>query len=294
MIPRNPLQTFKDLEAAKHIIKSDNTTTEYWWASDLYNILDITTQYPQTTLYDFAHLHFIKPIFNKNPNAHVQFERSYPTDNHTISQQHNYTLNKKTHYNTEDFQLSRYACWCICHANPNLIFQETYFLTSNTPNQQSFLKTIDTSIQFDRIATREKIKKHEKQLNGILKSCNIKYNKFYDELYCTLFGGHTLQNIRNSYKLPQKESVLNYMNYKTLQLFCNAISSIIFKYNSSHAPISLTTLTHNEIKAARINGIKIGCFPECCILDTHIKTIQKQYNNTIKKFAHDFYNTNTL
>lgn len=290
MLPHNPLKTFKDLEAAKHIKKDGDTKTEYWWASDLYNILNPTPYHQQTTLYDFTHQNFIKPIFKKNKNSYPEFETVYPDDNHISDQRNNYILNGKQYQKSLDFQLSRYACWCICHANPKYIFQETYFLTSTLPEQQSFRNIMETSIEFERIAIRESIKKYEKQLNGIIKSNNANFDRFYNNLYQTLFGGHSLQSIRDSYNLPPKESVLNYMNNKTLQVYYTALYNTIEKYNTCRTPISLSSLTHNEFMNARIDGLnKHGCIPECSILNTHIKQIQKQYNNAIKNFVKQFY-----
>lgn len=154
-------------------------------------------------------------------------------------------------------EISRYAAWAIMKEignHYNTTFQQEYFLAPN-PNFEQIISHVN---ELSRIDAREKVKTYTHNLNGIIGSLinqNYQFGKFYILLYNWLFPREYNSTNNN---LPNYSHITDYMNYKLLPLYANALESIVNRYNGLRNKTydNLYTISRQEMLSIRKHFIE--------------------------------------
>ncbi len=172
-------------------------------------------------------------------------------------------------YSINNIELSRYACWTLCkeieHNRKTTFFQE-YFLNPNA----TFDTIMAHTLQSTRIPLRNRASTLNTQLNGILNSLGPNKEQFANfnrEKMEWLFNNrpkaHVIKtcklmpNIKkpkpNTYAIPSRTNLLDYMGVNLLIAYINAMQKIITQWDStnpkSRCYTTLRDITYNAIKS---------------------------------------------
>ncbi len=279
--------TLQQLDMFSDIPTPTNTTpTEYWYYSDLHNLfgLDVPAKPNNPSV---ARNHIYESIqIPKTP----KFSRTYLYDSHVEEIKHEFYLQGTLFKNATDLKLSRYACWCLTKNNPHLIYARTYFLAPVILENATYNDIKLYSDQFSRIHLREELKKQE-HVVGILKTCGIDYQCFYNNFTKDFFGGSTIEQLKTSCHIPiiPGDALANYMGKVSLQARINALYRTIERFNALPKPqqnsrafeqIVKSAIAHERDKMRK----KDATLPELDLYKLSVSAVESQ----LKKFENEF------
>lgn len=239
----NTLNNLKHTETQKtvfcaELFETKNPTTqsytmpEYWYASDLLNIIHPDLGNSTTDLYNFASIN-LQCIRDKEI-----------LKQHIENKKQSYTLGNHTYENATDYKMSPFACWCATNNKPNLVFENLYFMSSVFNKTLTLAELVRMTNQIQRIYARQetinsqntvsntihKLLKHKKyqnlSLDEIQKQNTKEYKKMNFIIYKAFFGNNNQHNIKEAYNL-QNVDLFDYIGINSLNLFINAVSNAI-------------------------------------------------------------------
>ncbi len=261
---------------------------EYWLYSDLHNI--------------FGSKHFpIYPRFGDHTWRALQMPIGTPKqftlkptnaefyNQHIATIRSTYKISGVTIKRGSDQQLSRYACWCMTHATPQLIFARTYFIAPIIDANMPYPEMKALSYQFARIHLRNQLKEYEKIIGGILNRYNGHFSLFNHNMTRAFFYGYDAKDLKEIYKIPIKpnDPLSNYMGAASLNTRIRAIQNAITRFNNSPTKNINTfdDILYQELTSGRIKLIHdTDIRPEQDIQPTHISKIESRLNQTETEF----------
>ena len=289
---------FKTLNQTRHSVAEEanlfSTTinyAEYWLYTDLYNLFSHPMFDPEN-----MHEHTYR-AFDPKPATKQKISPYELYKNHCVPYNHKYTINSPhppynlITKNGTDIKLSRYACYCLFHNTPNLIFTRTYFMMPDA----DFKTIYDTSYRFARIYQRQKLRESERQLAGILTQLDASHALFRHETARTFFGELTTDYIRNAYQLSANTPIADNMGAISLHARRRAIDSAIAKFEYAHTRDlrSFSMILHSELRAARNKMISEYKFPpEKDIHKTPITSVESEYKKLEQQFINQYAKEN--
>ena len=274
---------------------TNDNNIEYWLYTDLYNLFGTPTFDPENM---YEHIYH---TIDTTPAAKQNIEPLDFIKNHAIIYPHNYQiLSPHAPYNTInkhgcDLKLSRYACYCLFCGKPHLMFTRTYFMIPNS----TFETIYETSYDFARIYQRDKLRRSERILSGALKKLNANHSFFQREMTRTLYGGCTIDEIRNTHKIPNNIPLADYMGAISLHARRHAIDNTINAFNFAYTRDlrSLCIILHDELRKARVQMIETNNIaPEQDFKTTPINQATSKFKNLQKEFTKTYaiQNLNTI
>ncbi len=289
---------FKTLTQTRHRVTEEmdlfSTTTndtEYWFYSDLYNLFSHPMFDPEN-MYEHTY-----QKFDPTPASTQKITPYELFKNHAVTHNHKYTIHSPHPPYTPitkkaaDIKLSRYACYCMFRDKPNLIFTRTYFMMPNA----DFKTIYETSYRFARIYQRQKLRESERKLAGILKHLDASIALFQYETARTFFGEHTIDYLRDAYRLDKNTAIADNMGAISLHARRTAIDNAIKKFDFAHTRDlrSFSMILHNELRTARnkmISEYKLS--PEQDIRKTPIKSVESEYKKLETEFIKQYATKN--
>ena len=300
----NFTQTIQALNSCRHRI-SDNhepslfedpstiNTAEYWFASDLYNILpriilnmseDIPTQ-----LYNLANTKQIHSILSAQNNA-PHFYNIIHQNSQTIKR--DYSLRHPSRQfikikNGNDTRLSRFACFTLAYNTKHSTTAHlamAYFMSPGaTPAQ-----IIQTTDDIERASERIRCKNLEKTMCAIITNTSkTPIGVIYNKMHNIFMDNIAPETIRYAYNITDTSPITNYMSTTALRMRNNAIARAISRLDRipKHNRHTFTNILLEEISNARQALLRqSGHAPEVQIITTHIKTCQQALTNTRLNF----------
>lgn len=285
---------FNTLTSCQHSLLEEQTlfdtqldNTQYWLYSDLYNLFG-APMFDMENMNDHIYQKFDKTPANKLKIAPYDFLRQ-----HAVPYAHKYHIQSPhppynlIHKKGHDFKLSRYACYCMFHDKPNLIFTRTYFMMPD----QSFETIYKTSYQFARIYQRAQLRESERILSGVLKKLNANIPLFQYECARTFFGGYTMDEVREMHGLNKQHPLADNMGAISMHARRRAIDNAIHKFEFAHTRDlrSFSMILHNEMRATRTKMISEYKFPpEKDIQRTSIESVFSDYKKLESNFINQY------
>lgn len=262
-----------------------NTTDEYWFFSDLYQIFGNTAFPINQAMEKTAHEKIIYP-YSEKPTTQEKFDF---TTSHYDTIQHAYKLDYREFKHATDLKLTRFACWSFLHGSPQTIFGQVYFLSPVLNPDMDFDAMHTIASEYKRINLRHRLSQAEKILSGILYGKHVNIKDFYNSTSLALFNGLTYNDIKEIHHIPNKqnETLLDYMGRHTLHARIAALYRTFDKYNHStnKSILHLNELLCNELFDKRVAMINsTGRRPEQDISQQHIDKVQKHLNDTERAF----------
>lgn len=267
-----------------------NTTEEYWFFSDLYNIFGANIFPINQAMEKTAHEKIIYP-YDPKPTIQQSFDFCA---GHYDTLHHAYKLDYREFKNANDLKLSRYACWSFLQNRPNTVFAQTYFMAPVLNPNMTFDAISTIASEYKRTELREQLSNAERILAGILNSKHANYKDFYNSTSLALFNGQTYNDIKEMHHIPNKpnETLLDYMGKHTLHARIAALYRTIERYNTSSDKtiINLENILCDELFNKRVAMINnTGRRPEQDISIQHIDKVKKHLKETqqafIKKYS---------
>lgn len=259
----------------------DSKSTEYWFLSDLYNIVpglsitiskDIHDQLynmakTQSNLQTLASLQHKPSSFYQILSQHTeQIKRDY-----TLQQQKQIIRQVK---NGNDLKLSRFACFTIVYNtrhNPTAYLATAYFMQPNATDDQ----IIQIANDINRATERARCKNLEKTMCSIINNqTNIPIGVFYNKIHHAFMGTESANTLRKRFHITDTSTLNNYMSAATLHARNNAIEHSISLFE--HCKIKtkqtfLHLLTQEMTKARHIVYTQTGRLPKSHITPINIQ-----------------------
>jgi DNA-damage-inducible protein D len=196
----------KVFEDIKHI---NDLGMEYWFARELAVVL----QYKRFDKFLNVLAKAVVACKNTGIDADYHFSRVGKM----------ITIGKGGQRNTDDYMLSRYACYLILqNADPNkpvVASGQTYFAIQ-TRRQEIADKIVELTENEKRILLRENVRAGNVKLADAAHSAGIEtdleYAVFQNFGYMGLYGGLTVEQIHNKKGLSSGQKILDYMGSEEL------------------------------------------------------------------------------
>lgn len=189
-------KTFEDI---KHMDEYDN---EYWYARELYPILEYSSWNK------FLNVIEKSKIACKKSNNKVEY--------HFSQMVKMIRLGKNAIRKISDYKLSRYGCYLIVqNADPNkqvIALGQTYFAVQTRKQELTEKEYSILSEEEKRFYQRNLTKKGNYSLNQVAKNAGVKnFDKFHNEGYKGLYNGETADDISKRKELRYREDILDNM-----------------------------------------------------------------------------------
>ena len=229
--------TEKVFEDIKHIDKNGN---EYWLARELQKVL----QYTQWRR--FENVINKAKLACKNSNIKV--------DDHFANVGKMVDIGSNTKRETNDYKLSRYACYLIAqNGDPRkevIALAQTYFAIQTRKQELSEKEYSELTEDEKRFYQRDLTRKGNYSLNVAAKNAGVKnFDKFHNYGYKGLYNGETANDIAKRKNLRYREDILD--NMGSTELAAN-----LFRITQTE-----DKLIHDDIKGennANITHYNIG------------------------------------
>lgn len=294
------MQTFsapdiiKALQSCRHKIPENCTPslfdapnnfnqTEYWLASDLYNIIPglrlIISKNIPDQVYDLANTQSnidILAASQENPPSFYQI-----ISQHTEPIKHDYLLHHHPNKNTinlkngNDAKLSRFACFTIAYCtqyNPMAYLATAYFMQPNATANQ----IIQTANDIDRVTERARCKNLEKKMCSIINTeTQIPIGVVYNKIHHAFMGTESANTLRRKFNITDTSTLNNYLSADALRARNDAIERGIshFAHTKIRTKQTFTYLLSQEMaKARNIIYAQTGRLPKSHITPIHIQT----------------------
>ena len=240
--------TEKLFEDIKHIDEKGN---EYWLARELQNALGYT-QWRR-----FENVIRKAKLSCKNSNMNI--------NDHFANVGKMVNIGSNTKRETDDYKLSRYACYLIAQNGDSrkkvIALAQTYFAVQTRKQELSEKEYSSLSEDEKRLYQRNLTKKGNHSLNIAAKNVGVKnFDRFHNSGYKGLYNGETANDIAKRKELRYREDILD--NMCSDELIAN-----LFRISQ----------TEQKIKNDNIHG-------ESNANKTHYK-VGKEIRNTIKKLG---------
>ena len=196
--------TEKVFEDIKHIDENGN---EYWLARELQKVL----QYTQWRR--FENVINKAKLACKNSNIKV--------DDHFANVGKMVDIGSNTKRETNDYKLSRYACYLIAqNGDPRkevISLAQTYFAIQTRKQELSEKEYHELTEDEKRFYQRDLTRKGNYSLNITAKNVGVKnFDKFHNSGYKGLYNGETADDIFKRKKLRYREDILDNMGSEEL------------------------------------------------------------------------------
>ena len=191
--------TEKLFEDIKHIDEDGN---EYWYAREL----QPTLKYTQWRRFE--------NVINK---AKTACENSnINVDDHFANVGKMVDIGSKTKRETNDYKLSRYACYLIAQNGDSrkeiIALAQTYFAIQTRKQELSEKEYYELTEEEKRFYQRDLTKKGNYSLNIAEKNAGVKnFDKFHNSGYKGLYNGETANDIAKRKGLRYREDILDNM-----------------------------------------------------------------------------------
>lgn len=292
----NTLNNLKHTETQKpvfcaELFETKNPTTqsytmpEYWYASDLLNIIHPDLGNSTTDLYNFASIN-LQCIRDKEI-----------LKQHIENKKQSYTLGNHTYENATDYKMSPFACWCVTNNKPNLVFENLYFMSSVFNKTLTLSELVRMTDQIQRIYARQETinlqntidntinkllsrkKYQDLSLEEIQKQNNKEHAKINFTIRKAFFGQINQHQIKEEHNIYDAD-LFDYIGINSLNLFINAASNTIQKTKSNKNCSALgfqKTLTE-QIAIERRNALaQEANRPEFDIQQKSVQDLEQEY-----------------
>ena len=191
--------TEKLFEDIKHIDEDGN---EYWYAREL----QPTLKYTQWRRFE--------NVINK---AKTACENSnINVDDHFANVGKMVDIGSKTKRETNDYKLSRYACYLIAQNGDSrkeiIALAQTYFAIQTRKQELSEKEYYELTEEEKRFYQRDLTQKRNYSLNIAAKNAGVKnFDKFHNSGYKGLYNGETANDIAKRKGLRYREDILDNM-----------------------------------------------------------------------------------
>ncbi len=245
---RNTAHTYNNLSLWPELVPHepiDETTTEFWKLSDLFQTVDgiNTAPYKSTiTLDNIVREYTPAKLKSRNPERMSQMAARH------------FRVLKDQDFNAE---LTRFATWALFKEigkSAPTIFHQEYCLA---PQNAGMVAIYKNAKQTMRIDLRNTVKKYQKQLNGImgkLHAQNTHYAELNREMIKWLFGNLGVADIQQEYKLPAGKPLADFMNANLLAAYATALKNIVDQWDfttHTYEYGALRGMVYNAMIAAR-------------------------------------------
>ena len=228
--------TEKVFEDIKHIDENGN---EYWLARELQKVL----QYTQWRR--FENVINKAKLACKNSNIKV--------DDHFANVGKMVDIGSNTKRETNDYKLSRYACYLIAqNGDPRkevIALAQTYFAIQTRKQELSEKEYSELTEDEKRFYQRDLTRKGNYSLNVAAKNAGVKnFDKFHNYGYKGLYNGETANDIAKRKNLRYREDILD--NMGSTELAANLFRITQTEYKLIHDDIkgeNNANITHYNI-----------------------------------------------
>ena len=274
----------------------DITPKEFWYASDLHNVLGETI-FPQKFVSDNnIHQQILTPHdFNAKAFPETPVVQDFKfRDMHVEPINHEYKIKYHTYQNAKDYKLSRYAAasftrnhgYCLRGA-----FAHAYFLSGarcDNPTPEQIIPVADKIL---RINIRKTSAAQEKRLNEVLANLDANYGLFHKEIIPYFFHCDN-ETLKQKHKLPKSASTNDYLKTPALIARTDAIGNAIarFERTEQNNGTILRDFLYQEMTKARSQVFaQTGKTPENLFSNTSVEQaknhLQKLETEFVKKFS---------
>jgi DNA-damage-inducible protein D len=192
-------------------------------------------------------------------------------------------LGKSGKRHQRDYVLSRYACYLVAmngdSSKREIAMAQTYFAYKTREQELSE----DHRAMIERIAKREIVGVHLKQLNDVAKESGVEHFGVFHDRGNTVFYTMPTRELKARKGIPEKDAVLDYAGIAEL-------SAVDFKNTLTTAVLAKESF-RNEFQAIRVHE-KVAAnvrkamkesgdiMPEDLPVEPHIKTVERQVKAT--------------
>lgn len=194
-----PLQSFEALK------KTNEHGAEYWSARDLQVLLG----YSKWQTFESA---IGRAMQSCEASGNIK-------ENHFAGASKMVTLGSGAKRQTEDFHLSRFACYLIAQngdpRKPEIANAQKYFAIQARRQEQSDLLAADV----ERLELRKQTAEEFKALSGAARQAGVEnrmFGVFHDAGYKGLYGGLGMEEIKARKAIPTKDALMDRMNASEL------------------------------------------------------------------------------
>ena len=264
--------TEKMFENIKHI---DEEGKEYWFARELQVVLE----YKQWRRFE--------NVINKAKLACKN--SSINIDNHFANAGKMVDIGSNTKRETNDYKLSRYACYLItqnCDPRKKVIaLAQTYFAIQTRKQELTEKEYSELTEDEKRFYQRNLTKKGNYSLNIAARNAGVKnFDKFHNSGYRGLYNGETANDIAKRKKLRYREDILDNMGSDELIANLFRISQTEQKLKNEKIKLENdANKTHYEVGKEIRNTIEKlgGTMPENLPTpDKSLKELEKERKST--------------
>ena len=265
--------TEKLFEDIKHIDENGN---EYWLARELKQV------------FEYAQWRRFENVINKailackNSNINI--------DDHFAEVGKMVDIGSNTKRETNDYRLSRYACYLITqNADPRkkiIALGQTYFAIQTRKQELSEKEYSELTEDEKRFYQRDLTRKGNYSLNIAARNAGVKnFDKFHNSGYKGLYNGETANDIARRKKLRYREDILDNMGSDELIANLFRISQTEQKLRNENIKLeSKANETHYEVGKEIRNTIQKlgGTMPENLPTpDKSLKELEKENKNQL-------------
>ncbi|MBQ9013367.1 MAG: DNA damage-inducible protein D [Bacilli bacterium] len=265
--------TEKIFEDIKHI---DELGNEYWLARELQKVL----QYTQWRR--FENVINKAKLACKNSNIKV--------DDHFANVGKMVDIGSNTKRETNDYKLSRYACYLIAqNGDPRkevISLAQTYFAIQTRKQELSEIEYNELTEDEKRLYRRNQVRKGNYYLNKTAVNSGVKdLARFHNAGYKGLYNGETADNIFKRKKLRYREDILDNMGSEELADNIFRIAQTDAKLKRDNVDNEYTANSvHYEVGKEVRNSIKRlgGTMPEDLLTpEKSLKELEKDKRNQL-------------
>ncbi len=269
----NPLHSFEALK------RTNEHGAEFWSARDL----QVHLGYSQWRRFEDA-IARAKQSCEASGNV---------VENHFADAGKMVTLGSGAQRQTEDFHLSRFACYLIAQngdpRKPEIAGAQKYFAIQARRQELSDQLAADV----ERLELRKQTAEEFKALSGAARQAGVEnrmFGVFHDAGYKGLYGGLGAEDIRTRKRIPEKEQIMDRMNATELAANQFRMTQARDKlardrvHNQQHA-----IRTHEQVGKEVREAIKRigGDLPETIPPAEHIKDVEKRVKAARPKLTLD-------
>ena len=261
----------KLFEDIKHI---DETGNEYWEARELQKVLE----YYQWRRFE----NVISKAKLSCQNSNININDHFADIGKMVD------IGSNTKRETNDYKLSRYACYLIAQNGDSrkktIALAQTYFAIQTRKQELSEKEYSCLTEDEKRFYQRNLTRKGNYSLNIAAKNAGVKnFDKFHNAGYKGLYNGETANDIAKRKKLRYREDILDNMGSEELAANLFRITQTESKLKNENINIeSDANKTHYKVGKEIRNSIKKlgGTMPENLPTpEKSLKELEKEKNN---------------